>query len=260
MPNPYFRFKQFTVYQDRCTLRVCTDACILGAWFAGKVPVSSRVLDIGSGTGLLMLMLAQRHNGGIDGIELDQASFGQLTDNLANSKWADRLNAFSGDARNFIFSHKYNFIISNPPFFEGDLPSLSGRENMAKHSKELTLAELLDVIDANLDSSGSFGILLPYHRMDYFEELASDRRFYLRERLLVRQTPRHAFFRVILHFSRNGIGNEPALPAAADLSAAMGPAKNGLTTPAIQELTIKDNDNRYTVEFEDLMRDYYLYL
>jgi len=254
MPNPYFQFKQFTIYQDRCTLKVCTDACILGAWFASKASISPktahapRVLDIGSGTGLLMLMLAQRHYGEIDGIELDPDSFGQLRDNLINSRWADRLKAFCGDARNFAFPHKYNFIITNPPFFEGDLQSESGRENMAKHSRELTLAELLDVIDTDLDSSGSFGILLPYHRMDYFEELAAGRQFHLQERLLVRQTPRYAFFRAVLHFSRSEGGK---INVGGKFSESPRTAK---------ELTIKGNDNHYTTEFVELMQDYYLYL
>jgi tRNA1Val (adenine37-N6)-methyltransferase len=237
MANPYFQFKQFTIYQDQCAMKVCTDACILGAWFAGKTASWSLVLDIGSGTGLLMLMLAQKHKGEIQGIELDLAAYKQLKENITQSKWKEALKVFPGDARSYSFAHKFDFIITNPPFFEGDLTSTSDAANLAKHSKELTLAELLTVIDTNLESAGSFGILLPYHRMDYFIELAGTRQFYLQEKLLARQTPRHDFFRAILHFSR----------------------KKGNFVPG-SELCIKDEKSVYTEEFVELMKDYYLYL
>lgn len=237
MANPYFQFKQFTVYQDQCAMKVCTDACILGAWFAEKTPSWSLVLDIGSGTGLLMLMLAQKHKGEIQGIELDLAAYKQLKENITQSKWKEDLKVFPGDARAYSFTHKFDFIITNPPFFEGDLTSASESANLARHSKELTLAELLTIIDSNLDKAGSFGILLPYHRVNYFKELAAGRGFYLREELLVRQTPHHDFFRGILHFGRNKESFVPKM-----------------------ELCIKNDSSVYTEEFVELMRDYYLYL
>ena len=237
MPNPYFQFKQFVVYQDQCAMKVCTDACILGAWFAEKIPSYSLALDIGSGTGLLMLMLAQKHKGEIQGIELDLAAFKQLKENITQSKWKGELKVFPGDVRSFSFPHPFDFIIANPPFFEGDLVAASENANLAKHSKELTLAELLVVIDTNLGSAGSFGILLPHHRVDYFIELAASREFTLQEKLLVRQTPRHDYFRGILQFSRK---KESFVPSA--------------------ELCIKNEAGVYTEEFVELMKDYYLYL
>jgi tRNA1Val (adenine37-N6)-methyltransferase len=238
MPNPYFRFKQFTIYQDRCAMKVCTDACILGAWFADKAPAWSSVLDIGSGTGLLMLMLAQKHKGDIRGIELDLEAFRQLQDNIGQSPWRQMLRVFPGDARTFSFPEKFDFIITNPPFYEGDLPASTTADNLARHSKELTLAELLGVIDANLTPRGSFGILLPYHRSAWFEEQARTAYgFSLREKLLVRQTPRHDFFRSILYFSRH---RENFAPTA--------------------ELTIQNSEGVYSDDFTELMRDYYLYL
>ena len=237
MSNSYFEFKQFVIHQDQCAMKVCTDACILGAWFAEKIPSRSLVLDIGSGTGLLMLMLAQKHKGEIQGIELDLAAFKQLKENIARSKWKEELKVFPGDVRNFTFADKFDFIISNPPFFEGDLPAVSEAANLAKHSKELTLSALLTVIDTSLGRTGSFGILLPYHRVDYFSELAAGNGFYLQEKLLVRQTPRHDFFRGILYFSRH---QENFVPSA--------------------ELCIKNAAGVYTEEFVELMKDYYLYL
>ena len=219
-------------------MKVCTDACILGAWFANKTPAWSQVLDIGSGTGLLMLMLAQKHKGEIRGIELDGSAYRQLKDNIGQSPWRQMLKVFPGDVRSFTFSDKFDFIITNPPFYEGDLPAATEAANLARHSKELTLTELLAVIDANLSPEGSFGILLPYQRAAWFEEMAaSTYHFCLQEKLLVRQTPRHDFFRSILYFSRRREGFIPT-----------------------SELTIQNSEGTYTEDFTELMRDYYLYL
>jgi len=219
-------------------MKVCTDACILGAWFASKAPAWSQVLDIGSGTGLLMLMLAQKHKGEIRGIELDGSAYHQLKQNIGQSPWKQMLKVYPGDVRSYSFPGKFDFIISNPPFYEGDLQSADDAANLAKHSKELTLTELLTVIDANLTPEGSFGILLPYHRTAWFEEQASaGYGFSLREKLLVRQTPRHDYFRSILYFSRH---KERFVPTS--------------------ELTIHNAEGVYTEDFTDLMRDYYLYL
>ena len=238
MPNPYFRFKQFTVYQDQCAMKVCTDACILGAWFAGKMPARSLVLDIGSGTGLLMLMLAQKIKGEISGIELDLDAFRQLKENIRQSPWASLLKVYPGDVRSFSFQEKFDFIITNPPFYEGQLAAAADAANLARHSTELTLTELLAAIDANLSRDGAFCILLPYQRSEWFEATAlSGHGFSLREKLLVRQTPRHAFFRSILYFSR----------------------LSGLTVP-MAELTIRDDEGAYTDAFIQLMKDYYLNL
>jgi len=238
MPNPFFQFKQFIIRQDQCAMKVCTDACILGAWFANKTPAWSHVLDIGSGTGLLMLMLAQKHKGEIRGIELDGNAYHQLKQNIGQSPWKQMLKVYPGDVRSFSFPGKFDFIITNPPFYEGDLAASTEAANLARHSKELTLSELLTVIDANLTPEGSFGILLPYHRSAGFEQQAlSDYGFSLREKLLVRQTPRHDYFRSVLYFSRRKEGFVPT-----------------------SELTIQNSEGVYTEDFTDLMRDYYLYL
>ena len=237
MSNNYFQFKQFIIYQDQCAMKVCTDACIFGAWFAEKIPSHSVVLDIGSGTGLLMLMLAQKNKSEIDGIELDLASYKQLKENISSSKWKENLKVFPGDVRTFAFPSKYDFIIVNPPFYEDDLLSPSSQKNVAMHSKALTLAQLIQVIDRNLASSGFFGILLPHHRSTYFEEIAAERNFQLQEKLLIRQTPHHPYFRCIMRFSKN---------------------KENFQVNA--DLTIQNETGEYTGEFVELMKDYYLYL
>ena len=237
MSNSYFQFKQFRIQQDQCAMKVCTDACILGAWFAEKIPSLSSVLDIGSGTGLLMLMLAQKNKSEIDGIEVDLNAYKQQKENIEQSPWKNQLHAFPGDIRSFSFSGKYDFIISNPPFYENDLQSVSSSRNLAMHSKELRLQELLLAIDANLDPGGSFGILIPYHRLNEFEGLAYELKFYPNEKLFIQQTPNHEYFRVVLHLSRN---QEDFIDEST--------------------LTIQQEDGGYTNEFVELMKDYYLRL
>jgi tRNA1Val (adenine37-N6)-methyltransferase len=218
-------------------MKVCTDACILGAWFSDKIPQHAAVLDIGAGTGLLMMMLAQRSQNEIHGIEIDEAAYQQLQENTSQNDWHQRLTVFQGDARTFPFPHKYDFIISNPPFFESDLLSANDREQIAKHSTLLTLDELITIIASNLQPQGSFGILLPYHRWEYFDTLANQHHFSLTEKLAIKHSPRHTPFRSILQYTRNKV--------------------DFATT---HDLTIQNMDRVYTPEFAALMKDYYLYL
>jgi tRNA1Val (adenine37-N6)-methyltransferase len=235
MGNSYFQFKQFIVHQDACAMKVCTDACILGAWFAEKIPSYSLILDAGSGTGLLMFMLAQKNKGEIHGIEIDIDAYKQSRQNLKINKLKDRIKVFPGDIRNYSFPYQYDFIITNPPFFENSLPSPSRHKNLAKHSTKLSLAELLHSIDVNLKPAGTFGILLPTERSAYFEQLATQYHFSLKEKLMVKQSPLHPAFRSILHFSR--IQNEK---------------------PAPYELVVLNEDGGYTGDFIELMGEYYL--
>jgi tRNA1Val (adenine37-N6)-methyltransferase len=237
MSNSFFKFKQFTIQQDKCAMKVCTDSCILGAWFAQKRLDDSLILDIGSGTGLLMMMLAQKNNATIHGIEMDSSASNQSKENINETKWRNRLTTFCGDIRSHPFSGQYNFIITNPPFFENDLSSPSNEKNIAKHSHGLTLEELIITINKNLEPTGSFGILLPYHRTAYFENLALQNNFFVKGKLLIKQTSAHDYFRGIIHFSRCEENNI-----------------------SIQELIIKDENKNYTKEFTELMKDYYLYL
>jgi len=249
MPNSYFRFKQFTIHQDRCAMKVCTDSCILGAWTAlrinevrnnpgngvkniteGKV---GNILDIGTGTALLSLILAQKTNARIDTIEYDPETCLQAGENIRLSPWADRIQLLEGDVRDYIFPTAYDFIITNPPFFESDLRSPEQKKNMAKHNESLTLEILTSLIRSNLQPDGAFSILLPFHRNDYFKKLAGENGFFLQEELILKQTPSHAPFRSVLLFS------------------------NKESQKIIyEELTIKI-EGKYSAEFKVLMQDYY---
>ena len=152
-------------------MKVCTDACILGAWVANKIfngeISASSILDIGAGTGLLSLMLAQKSTATIDAVEIDGNAFDQAARNFKQSPWSERLRAFHGDIMIFDLI-KYDFIISNPPFYQGDLVSPQQNRNTAKHDELLNLGELLSAMKKLVNTSGSFAVLLPYHRINYF--------------------------------------------------------------------------------------------
>lgn len=218
-------------------MKVCTDSCILGAWFSQKIAPYDHVLDLGSGTGLLLLMLAQRSQAEMHGIEIDLAAFRQMKQNIEDSPWADRLRAFPGDARSYRFPVKYDFIISNPPFYENDLQSQSEATQLARHSRQLSLQELITTVRENLRDSGSFGLLLPFHRQEEFELMAEQAGLHTRERLIVHHSPSHPPFRSILHMVQK---KEAFVPT--------------------HRLNIHDDNNKYSSDFVELLKDYYLHL
>jgi len=220
-------------------MKVCTDACLFGAWVGallgdrGQVAGDRRVLDIGAGTGLLSLLLAQKTAGQIDAIEIDVDAAEQAAANFEASPWKERLTLLHKDVTEFAPAKKYELIISNPPFFENDLESPDDKRNLALHSSALHLAELIGVIKKHLTDGGQFAVLLPYHRNETFKNLATGEGFYLHKEANVRQTPKHPFFRSMLLFGRSA--------GAVQLS----------------EITIRDGD-AYSAAFSDLLKDYYL--
>ena len=233
--NTWFQFKQFRVEQEAAAMKVTTDACLFGAWCARNMKSSGKLLDIGTGTGLLMLMLAQK-GFSVDGIELDEAGFPELQKNLSASAWPARLRVFQGDVRTHVFREKYEAVIVNPPFFENDLESSSIRRNRAMHDESLTLADCLEAIIQNLAEQGSFSILLPSHRVKFFVEMALAAGFQTALRCNIKQTPAHDFFRGMLLFTREE------------------------TVYREEEIIIKDFSQNYSPAFIGLLKDYYLYL
>lgn len=240
MPKQYFQFKQFIVHQDQCAMKVCTDACIQGAFtaaylHAGVRPVT-RVLDIGTGTGLLSLMLAQQVPAEITGIELDSAAAAQAAANFAASPWSERLMVTQSDIRDLPAAALYDFIITNPPFYEGSLKSNNALRNAAMHATSLNYQELLQAIAAHLQKDGEFSILLPYTAFQVFRQLAATVGFYPKEILEIKQSVRHDYFRATGIFSREQV------------------------TPVVNSLAIYDEKYVYTDDFSILLRPYYLYL
>jgi len=221
-------------------MKVCTDACLLGAWTTQQMKElefqSENILDIGTGTGLLSLMLAQKTRATIHAIELNEEAAVQAKENFDKSPWADRLFLFHTNIRQFPPSITYDWIISNPPFFEDDLQSDDAAKNAAKHDTTLTLDRLLKAINIHLKEDGYASLLIPYHRTAYINTLTTARGLFINETLFVKQTPKHSFFRAILLLSKKQPG------------------------PKREELVINDEHRNYTPAFKELLKDYYLKL
>jgi len=183
-------------------MKVCTDSCILGAWTALRLKNAKNILDIGTGTGLLPLMLAQKNEARIDAIESDSESAGQAIENIRQTNWNNRIRVLHADVLHHVFESGYDFIITNPPFFESDLHSPEESKNRAKHDESLTLTQVVKLVGCHLRPEGFFSILLPFHRSGYFENLAAENGFFPSEKLTMRQTPAHIPFRSIGIFSR----------------------------------------------------------
>ena len=236
MSNSYFNFKQFTVHQQHCAMKVCTDACLFGAWLAHHAAVvnCSTVLDIGTGTGLLPLLLAQQLSSAtIEAIEIDELAAMQAGSNFKDSKWHERLQVFHTDAKAFTTSKKYDLIVSNPPFFKNDLKSANIQRNLALHSDALSLEEVVSIAKKYATINGIMAFLLPYHRCNYFEKIAEQNNLHLSEKRLVRQTDKHGYFRAMLLYSQKK------------------------ATPVLTEITIKEESNNYSKAFIDLLQPYY---
>ncbi len=237
MANSYFKFKKFTINQDKCAMKVCTDACLFGAYVADVKPSGKNFLDIGTGTGLLPLMLAQKQETAeIDAVEIDAAAAEQAKDNVESTVWADRITVVNKDILNFNSGKLYDCIISNPPFYEGDLQSADNAKNVSKHDTSLNLSQIIKFVDRNLTADGSFAVLLPYARVEYFIEEAKKSGFNISRTVLVKQTIKHKFFRGILFFGRQQ------------------------TAPINSEIIIRDAEHNYTAAFTALLKDYYLFL
>jgi len=244
MPNSFFQFKQFTIHQDRCAMKVTTDACLFGAWvskFGETIPFITgakfQILDIGTGTGLLSLMYAQKHHSSIiDSIEIDKEAFEQAKENAAASPFFVQINVIHGDAKTFSFSKKYDLIISNPPFYEREIISGNQTKNLAHHHSGLLLEELLLIIKNNLSSHGVFYLLLPFKRNEEIKNILLKQDLFVSEIVFVRQSLKHNYFRIMIK------GNLK---------------KEEQSETIIDEISIGDDQQQYTNDFKELLKGYY---
>lgn len=236
MGNSHFSFKQFTIHQDQCAMKVTTDACLFGAWVNSKAMAAERMLDIGAGTGLLSLMMAQARPVEIDAVEIEEGCYEQLCNNIKQSPFASIINPVKADIRLWGAERNYDLIISNPPFHESQLRSDRNTINIARHSDGLTLKELFTQVAQMMKTNGRFYLLMPYYRKEECIEVAISVSLFPSCIALAKQSTVHEPFRVMFEFS-----------------ALQGPLVK-------EEITIKKNASEYTDAFNLLLKDYYLYI
>ncbi|MCP2042089.1 methyltransferase [Pontibacter sp. HSC-36F09] len=236
MPNTYFQFKQFRIDQDLCAMKVCTDSCVFGAYV--EVSQAKRILDIGTGTGLLALMVAQRSVAVVEAVEINPEAQLQAEQNFAESPWAERLQLHPMPLQEFTknCSQQYDVILSNPPFFLASLKSDNAAKNTAKHTGDLLFEDILTFAQKHLSPEGKLYLLLPPAEASHFAELAKAHALYLAETLEVYTRTEGKCIRHIQTYT-------------------FAP-----TTQAVsKKLDIREEDGTtYTADFTALLRDYYL--
>ncbi len=232
MPNSYFQFKQFTVSHDKCGMKVGTDGVLLGAWV--NVDHAKNILDIGTGTGLLALMVAQRSVAHIVALEIDKHAAKQAEENVSNSPWADRIEVIETDFKVYVSDRKFDVIISNPPYFIDSLASPDLQRTMARHSGELTHIELLRGVSQLLSTDGEFSVVIPIETVDSFKEIAESCGLFPCRQMLVTTKLGGAPKRALITFSFTGQACE--------------------TTHLLTEVA----RHQYSKEYIALTKDYYL--
>ncbi len=239
MSNSFFKFKEFTVHQDKTAMKVCTDACLFGAWVADNLEMSrlKNILDIGTGTGLLSLMLAQFSQAQIDAVEIEPMAVEQARENFQASKWTNQLHIHPTSILEFAKKpiKTFDLIISNPPFFEQQLKSNNSQRNIAMHSNNLTLTELAYCIIGLLADSGKAAILLPWNRTEEWKAIAEKLGLFCINETAVKQTTTHTYFRTMLLMQKKA------------------------SRVNFSSITIKDG-TVYSKEFIKLLTPYYLAL
>ena len=231
-----FQFKQFTINQDRCAMKVGTDGVLLGAW----CPIDNNpfsIFDIGAGTGILSLMLAQRSNAlQIDAIEIDENAYEQCVENFESSPWGDRLFCFHAGLDEFVEEPEgdYDIIISNPPFYTEDYKTENEQRDLARFSDALHFEDLVEAAHLLLSENGIFAVIIPFKEEEKFIALAKDFELHPFKITRVKGTPTTEIKRSLLAFSKT--------------------QKQTL----IDELIIETARHQYTEDYIALTKDFYL--
>ena len=223
-------------------MKVCTDACLFGAWAAADAQMQSakNILDIGSGTGLLSLMLAQQSAAHITAIEIEDGAFEQTKTNFDLCPWKDRLNAIHSSIQTYASNNKQNLfdcIITNPPFYEGDLTSPDSTKNLAAHSTALPWDELVKSVANLLQENGAWYVLVPTLRAYTMQKLVLNDGLQLSEECLMYNDAKHLPIRAMLKFVKQ---KEAVIQR--------------------NKIIIKNTDQSYTAEFSNYLKEYYLHL
>ncbi len=197
-----FRFRHFTIEDDRSTLKVGTDAMLLGAW--ANPGNAKTILDIDSGCGVLALMMAQKSGALIDAVEIDPRSADQARENFNRSTWSGRLTSVCGSVVDFQHSSDrlYDFIITNPPYFSNQLKSVSMKINRTKHEEGLTVETLVKAIRILLKPEGKFSVIFPYENHRFFINLCKKNGFHLHQQVNVCSRPGNSAIRTMMEFKQ----------------------------------------------------------
>lgn len=232
-----FQFKQFTVQQDKCAMKVGTDGVLLGAWAPLEHNPYS-ILDIGAGTGLISLMLAQRSNAEqVDALEIDEDAYEQCVDNFENSPWGDRLFCYHAGLDEFMDEpeDEYDLIVANPPFYTEDYKSGDMKRDMARFTDSLPFEDLAEAASILLSDEGIFAVIIPYKEEKRFIDLAKENELYHIKITRVKGTRDSEIKRSLLAFSRNENATAP-----------------------IDDIVIETSRHQYTEEYISITKDFYL--
>ena len=195
-----FKFKHFEIHQDRCAMKVGTDGVLLGAWALG----GKRILDIGSGTGLISLMMAQRYpEAQVVGIDLDAEACAEARENVAASPFADRVNIVDCRLQDYESAEKFDAIVSNPPFFLNSLKNPDSKRSMARHADSLPFRELFRGVKLLLSDDGVFSAIVPVEVLEAFASEGYMHGFYLLRQCGIKTVERKQPKRYLLTFAKH---------------------------------------------------------
>ncbi|WP_018338376.1 tRNA1(Val) (adenine(37)-N6)-methyltransferase [Butyricimonas synergistica] len=201
MANDYFQFKKFMIRQDKCAMKVGTDGVLLGAW--ADLTAAHRLLDIGTGTGLIAIMAAQRNSTiQIDAVEIDPVACEQAKVNVQNCPWKERIRLFQGRVQDFKPTYLYDVITCNPPFFINSTKNPELNRALARHCETLTHEDILNVAEKLLTPEGKLCVILPVPETEHFITLAQPRKWFVNKFTTIHPTPNKPPKRKLLEISR----------------------------------------------------------
>ncbi len=202
MPNPYFHFKQFTIYHDKCAMKVGTDGVILGAWT--NVDNTLEILDVGTGTGLIAIMLAQRSKANIDAVEVDENAFSQSGENIQGCPWPERIHLIKSSFQEYscVCGKAYDLIVSNPPYFKNQYRPSEKSRATARHDDSLSLMDLVFHADIILKPDGIISVIIPAESIDGYNEFLNQKSLFIQRILYVMPSPGKPVKRILVEAGR----------------------------------------------------------